>query len=321
MRYNLLSRPIYRLIISTLLFIISIFIAYDIYIKYKLKYEVHNTERLSEILTTNTYHDVLFLGSSRVHYSLNPKIIDSICNVNSYNLGVEGGDMYEFAMILASYLEHHSAPKYIFLNFDMHSFFGKKKIYNYPIYFPFANKNKTIKSYLKENRYYKIQYDYFPFLEFADFDDNSKGYFLKGLIGLTEISYPDFQYKGYLSNTNVQITDTNIFIPQKDLSVSGLKFKCLEQIIQICKQKGIVLFFFYAPEFNKKYQNSILNKDQIFKIVDSLSKTNKISFFRDDNLHLSYNQKYFANTTHLNINGAQVYSTVFSYRLKKILKN
>jgi hypothetical protein len=234
-------------------------------------------------------------------------------------MGIEGGDMYEFEMILKAYLVNHSAPKYIVLNFDMHSFTGNQKMYNYPLYFPFYSKNKVIKYYLLTNAYYKRMYELFPFLAFSDFDDNTKGYFIKGLLGKTEVYANDFQYKGYISNTDNEITNSNFIFSNYLLPISESKINCLNRFISQCKESKINLLFTYAPEYNQRYQNSVSNKAQIFSIINSIAKTNNIPFIRDDISKISSNPKYFANVTHLNKFGAKIYSSDLGYRLLHFL--
>ena len=312
-------KPIYRILISIAFAIILCYVSFFCFIKIISKYEIHNSSRLTEILENNTPHDVIFVGSSRTHFSINPKIIDTLCNINSYNVGIEGGDMYEFEMIINAYLEHHKSPKCIVLNFDMHSFNGDPKMYNYPVYFPYYRNNKTIKKYLKQNNYLNNFKEIFPFLQISDFDDNAKGYIIKGLLGKNEVLPGDFQYKGFISNTDVKISSENNSLANNNLEISSTKVKCFERIILSCKKNGIQLLFTYAPEFKKKYQNSVKNRAQIFSIIETASKQNNITFLREDNLEICNNPNLFANITHLNKSGAEVYTLDFAKRLNQYI--
>lgn len=312
-------KPLNRIIVSIAFATSLCYISYFLFTKLLAKYEIHNTDRLTEILEKHTSYDLLFIGSSRTHFSVNPKIIDEKCNLNSFNAGLEGGDIYEFEMILKAYLENHKSPKYIVLNFDMHSFSGQPKIYNYPLYYPYYNSNITIKNYLKQNNYLTNIKEVVPFLQITDFDDNSKGYLIKSLMGKNEIMPNNFQYKGFVSNTDVTISSKDISFINVTLEISNEKIKCLDRIIVLCKKNGIKLIFTYAPEYRKIYQNSIKNKFQIFSIIQSRSDQNNILFLREDDLEICNNPNLFANVTHLNKQGAQVYSVSFATRLKKYL--
>jgi hypothetical protein len=55
------------------------------------RYYWHVQEHCAEVFESKAPHDILFIGSSRTHRSIDPRIIDSICGTNSFNAGVEGG--------------------------------------------------------------------------------------------------------------------------------------------------------------------------------------------------------------------------------------
>jgi hypothetical protein len=162
-------------------------------------------------------------------------------------------------------------------------------------------------------------YELFPFLAFSDFDDNTKGYFIKGLLGKTEVYENDFHYKGYISNTDHQITNDYYNLSNYYLPISNLKINCLNRFILLCKKFKINLLFTYAPEYKQIYQNSVSNKAQIFSVINSTAKANNINFIRDDTSKISSNPKYFANVTHLNKLGAKIYSLDLGYRLMHFL--
>lgn len=307
-----------------LTFIIAMLVctfSYSYYENMLSKYQVHNNERLTELLVKNTYYDVLFLGSSRTHFDINPSIIDSICHVSSYNAGIEGGDMYEFEMILKSYLLKHPPPKYLFLNIDMHSFTGDFKLFNYPLFYPYFNNNEIIKRYLLNNNYLSDAKIFLPFLRIADYDDNTKGLIIKSILGQIEISEGEFQSKGYISNTDVNILQATNTLSNSTLLVNSHKVDCLDSIIKICNESKIKLILTYLPEYLKLYQKATINRVEIFDIVEQRIKSNKLIFLRDDDIELCFNPKFFANITHLNKEGAIFYSNYLANNLKLILTN
>ncbi|MFY7651310.1 MAG: hypothetical protein ACOVQE_01340 [Chitinophagaceae bacterium] len=313
--------PLLKLFLAILFSWLLCSLLYAFFLQNLQKYEVNNTERLTELLTQKTKHDVLFIGSSRVHFHINPKIVDSITNLSTYNAGIQGGIMEDFEMILLAYLENHPAPKILSLTIDLISFDNEKPMFNYPVYFPYAQKNKVIQQYLKKNGYLPWYKELFPFLRMTDYDDNTKGNLLKYWMGRTEINQGDFQYKGYISNTDVTIKQEPFVTNTFQLQVTKTSWNSLERIIELCQQKKITIMLSYAPEYKKAYQNQVKNADNILQQITNLAKQNQIPFFRDDLLELSNNPNYFANTTHLNKEGASVYSQYFGNRLKELHKN
>jgi len=283
------------------------------------KYQVHNTARLTELLYNKTPYDILFLGSSRVHLGIDPAIIDSVCKVNSYNGGIDGAGIFEFKMIFLAYLENHPPPKYLVLTLDLHSFASSNSLFNYPEYFSFL-KNTVINNYLNECGYSTLKVKLFPFLEMSDYDDNTKGYFIKGLLGQNEIPVGDFEYKGYLSNSENYISPIQPIPPLDTLEVSPIARNYLADIFQICKDKNIQVILAYSPSYDHKIEQHHSNTAKIFSMIDSFAVSNKSIFLRGDNLELCSNPKLFANAGHLNKEGGREYSLILAEEINEIMK-
>lgn len=281
------------------------------------KYHNHYTTRLTEIFYNATPYDVVFLGSSRTHLSINPQVIDSVCKVNSYNAGIEGAKLYEFDMVLQAYLKSHPAPKWLVLTLDLHSFSMTPKLFNYSLYFSYT-KNDVIKEYLVENGYSLLRLKIFPFLEITDYDDDTKGTFIKGYMGRSEIPAGDFEYKGYLSNTNNVIKDVPPNVPPQFIEVSDSGIQCLNNIIKVCKTNNIKMIFTYAPEFNLQIEQQNLKRQEILSMISNIAKSNNIPYFRDDSLAICSDPKLFANLGHLNKEGGRIYSNILGNKLNNV---
>lgn len=290
------------------------------FMKYGIRrYQTDRYKNLNELLVERTGYDVLFIGSSRTHLTINPRIIDSVCHTNSYNAGIEGGNLYEFNMMLSAYLENHPAPEWLVLTLDLHSFVSDVELFNPTQYYPYT-KNKVIRSYLNENGHSTKLLQIFPFLELTEYDDNTKGFFIKGLLNLSEVPKGDFVYKGYLSNTLSQITNNPVGNDAKDVEISESRKKCLNEMLRICKEKGIHVVITYAPEYNDGLKKRIRNSDAVFAYINSISSAANIPFFRDDRLPLCSDPSLFVNAGHLNRTGADIYSGILAEKLKGYIK-
>ena len=311
-------RPISRLIIAFVLAGLLCQLSYMIFIKEVKKYQVHNTERLTELLTRTTDFDMLFIGSSRTHFSINPMMIDNVCHTQSYNAGVEGGNLYEFEMMLRAYLENHPAPKWLVLTIDLHSFAEAPKMFNYPVYYPYLQ-NKTIKRYLEQNDHLSFLKQAVPFLRIMDYDDDTKGSFIKGLSGKSDIPDNDFQYKGYLSNTSNVIGADELLPARSTMKITGERKTCLDSVVNICKRDNIRLIFTYAPEYAKRYQQVVSNAGEILNYINDYAVKHGIPYLKDDGLDICTDPSMFANVGHLNKEGAKRYSVILGKELNGII--
>lgn len=312
-------KPLTKILLIIFLNIILCQLAFIYLNKGLVKYNNHSTIRLNEIFNSNTNYDILFIGSSRTHTGINPRIIDSICNASSYNAGVEGGNLLEFKMTYEAYLQNHPAPKVLVLSIDFSSFNLKRKFFNYTQYFPYL-KNRVIDSTLNHNGYNTTLQKFIPFISITDFDDYSKGNAVKGLTGKGGKQIPDgeFQYKGYLSNSNKIITaeDTGKMIHTIDFNKEAIQY--LNDIIYLCNKNKTKPVFTYAPEYNFGIRKQFINCPEFFSLVEKTAQNNAIPFLRHDSLSICKNPKMFANTMHLNTLGAEEYSGILADQLNKL---
>lgn len=283
------------------------------------KYYCQSNKRLTEVFDSTTYYDILFIGSSRTKYNVDPKIIDSISGLNSYNAGYDGGKMAEFELTLKGYLAHHSPPKMLVLTLDLHSFIKPSGIFDYPLLYHFLN-NENVVFTLSKYGHNVALIKAIPFIWLTDLDDYFRSNAVKGLLGRgSEISKGDFEYKGYVSNGEEFITKQEQELASKDLGISDEAIASLNEIIEICKERNINIVFTYAPEYELRLQKGVRNANTIFSIITQIANKNNIKYLRDDSLELCKNPKLFANNAHFNKTGAIVYSAVLAKELNIIL--
>jgi hypothetical protein len=164
-------------------------------------YYVHRESRLKEIFVSDTRYDIVFIGSSRTHTSINPEIVDSITGCSSYNAGVEGGNLLEFLMTFKGYLVHHPSPKLLVLTIDANSFSLQRKFFNYLQYFTVLE-NRVVDSTLSSNGVNTFIPKYLPVMRLVKYDEMTRSQVINGLRGAKELQKNQFDYKGYLSNTD-----------------------------------------------------------------------------------------------------------------------
>ncbi len=89
--------------------------------------------------TDTTTYDVIFIGSSRIYVHIDPRIIDSVCGVNSYNLGLDGSSITEQLPVLKKYMQKHRAPKLIVLGLDYGTLNAANLPFDYPVYYNYMS--------------------------------------------------------------------------------------------------------------------------------------------------------------------------------------
>lgn len=111
------------------LLVLSLAIALDYLISMGLrrtdcyKYQVFN-----DIYKGNLDYNVLYMGNSRGFSHFNPRIIDSICHINSYGLGLGGYPINVQIAEYHCYKAHNTTPKLIVQQVDFMTLYMEKDI-------------------------------------------------------------------------------------------------------------------------------------------------------------------------------------------------
>jgi hypothetical protein len=314
----------YSKIILTLVFGIGLTMVFNYFLqKGAGLYHVHRMERVNEIFHEHTAYDILFIGSSRTHISVYPRVIDSVTGMKSYNAGEDGAVIYEFKKRLDGFLVNHPAPAYVVLTLDATSLDSNKKLF-FPLQYFDMTDNPVVSETLQELPGYKMCFIRdLPFMRVIYYDDYAKKRALSGWFHNTELNLTNrFRNNGFLSN-GYACTDTVLSYASTSspavIQPDGLAF--LRSIIDTCKAKKITLILTYAPEYRFRFQESISNFPVFTNTVKNIADNAGISFYRDDSLSICNDRCLFANYGHLNTPGAIEYSKILGKRILALSQN
>lgn len=234
--------------------------------------------------------DYVFIGSSRVDNNINPEVIDSITGKTSINLGIQGGKIDDYFLILQLLEKQHIKTEKIFIQIDYA--------------FNMEGNSNILNSYL-------MPYLHEPILsEFIK--DRSPDYFF--LKNIPFYRYMKYDYKlGFREFFNVGIgnehhTDLSIgYQPLYDKSGEVMagklpssvnkKNKNLNALMEFAERNEVKVVYFMAP-----YCSSTSNLDFGSKLQE------KIPNFTDFSTIFNDHNEYFFNCSHLNDLGAQKFS-------------
>ncbi|RYZ00353.1 MAG: hypothetical protein EOO11_01970 [Chitinophagaceae bacterium] len=274
-------------------------------------------QKNEEFFRKRLSYDCLLLGSSRMEHTVNPASLDSVLGTHSYNAGADGAQIQEMKMLLEAGIRMHGKPKLAVVSLDLGSLAVDKTYRFYPIYMPHLDVPEVSAS-LKEQGFSVGTYRALPFLRLIEMDDYYKGALLKAV---RHESHPKerFLLRGYEGATNDTVVPEKLQpITPHDEPLNPAGRQGLHDLIQLCRQQGIRLCLVYSPEFNAYFQQRVTNSAQVFRFYDSIARANSVPFLRNDTLPMCSESRYFANSTHVNIEGARVYSAILGGQLKTL---
>ena len=270
----------------------------------------------NQIKEGKTKAELAVFGSSRAFIQINPKILEEETKLNSYNFGLNGSkfkmQFYRFNI----YLKHNSKPKIVVWNLDTFSFSHIDEVFQPNQYVPFMLWNSDLYKALDEYKSTNVWDFILPLYRYRDQvywkDQISRS--KKEKLGKDGL----FRKEGFMSyDRKWDVNWTKMKKKNSDFDFND--YPLLEELIKRCKKENIKLVFTIAPEFYKG-QDYMLNRDEVInRYKTTLQKYNlPLLDYSEDTI--SYQQKYFYNTTHMNNKGADVFTKKLSQDLQEYIK-
>lgn len=284
------------------------------------RYHQHSYHRWQVVFSDTTYYDCLFIGSSRTHDHLNPRIFDSILHTNSYNAGIDGANLLEFTTIWEAYLEKHRPPKYLLLNMESTCFANHKRFLNPLQYYPFLQNNSLRRALAQHNNPLIAFFPYAPFLALTTYNDRTRTEIVKGWAGQNDLEN-SWEYKGYRGIDNDTMSDN--FPPEIPINLNniGESAQYLRQIAVQCRQNNTQLILVYHPTFEDYFRQHIAQNDQVLDTIYSIVRQYQLPYLRHDSLQQFQKRRYFSDRIHLNQTGAKLYSQYLAHSLQAIIQS
>lgn len=292
----------------------------DVFISTNLKKS--NEFVKGEYSTWNALYDkkvnskILILGSSRAWTHLDAKMIGDSLKTSAYNLGMDGYTFWfqNYRRKLA--LRENPNPKLIIQSIDVFTLYNRKDLFYPEQFLPYMLGNKELEK-TSENYIGYTKYDYrIPLLRYF-----GKG---KSIIEAFRMACnaknPLTRIKGFQGQEklwNNDLENAKSKMSSFSVKADSLSLSTFENYLIDCKKNNIKIVFVYSPEYIEG-QNFIKNRKEMIQIYTNWSKKYNIPFFDYSNDSISYQKKYFYNAMHMNIFGAELFTTKFIKDLKSL---
>lgn len=272
-------------------------------------------DNLTKIFNDGIDADLIINGSSKAYVQVNPRIIDSVLQINSFNLGLDGNAFVPQKLVYQLYEENYGAPKAIvqIVSNTTLEVVGEN-LYNYIKFAPYLDLDKVHKMTEQYQDFSFLDYR-LPLLKYSGHPIEA----VDGVFGFFNVHFTKSPlYKGYLPN---DIVWDGSFEKFKEANQKGILFelnpimcKIFEDYVKDCKRKNIAIFLVYPPVFHE-FIPYVRNRNQIVEYYTYVSNKYKVPFLDFSQDELSLERKYFYNSQHLNERGSALFTKKLAMRL------
>lgn len=266
--------------------------------------------------------DLAVYGSSRALKHFNSPMMADSLGLSAYNFGIDGYNFHLQYFRHLQLLKYNPAPKYIVLSVDIFSFIKRKDLFNLQQFLPYMTSPTYRQDLYAWTSSYEgfSRYDYY--LPLVKFWGRREHLFRAIKLLLKPESRPARRKQGFWAVDkawNGDFERAKAKMEKYEVEVNPQSLELFRQFITDCKKSGTQLIFVYSPEYYEG-QEFIKNRDEVMQLLNGFAKEYSIPFLDYSQDPMCRDKSYFYNATHLNKQGADVFTAKFITDLKPYLK-
>ena len=298
--------------------ILTVFTIADILLSKKLRHSnVLEFQAWNNIYNQELKNDVVIMGSSRAFVHFNPRIIDSVLNVNSYNLGYNASRVNRQVERYYAYCRIQDwEPSTIIYSIDYGTITGITKNFEKEQFYPFFFTDRELVKAFDKYQHFSMFEKYIPFWRYCTCFLDFHFYDV-----LTNPEDNGVLYKGF-KNDRMKYED-NLVLSGDILrfTYSNEALNIFKYFIQDMHSKGKNIIFVYSPiytDFLQKFEGI----EEMYQVYGEIADKYNIPILNYLNDSICNDSSYFYNAAHLNKKGADMFTLQLSndIRRMKLLK-
>lgn len=256
--------------------------------------------------------DAVIMGSSRGQVQYSTAILDSILNIECYNLSVDGRCVDAEIVMYNIYRQHAAKPRFIIQNVDFGTL-QRSNGYEREQYSPYLFKDDLF-TQTKESEGFTYADRWLPLVRYAGYHEVIK----EGLRLKNKLNKPSM-YKGWYGRD--EEWDGSVFdaISTVPFKVNADAVDMFDKYLAQCKVEGIRVVMVFAPIYIGVTEK-MESPQEMFDYYQSFADKYQFDILNYTYDSVCYDTNYFYNATHLNKAGAELFSAKLAVDLKVLLK-
>lgn len=250
-----------------------------------------------------------------------PLEIENKTGYSTYNLALTG-TTYRFQKFkLLTYLKYNKKPKILIWVIDLNTFNDSDEFYGYEKLMPFSN-IPEVEDVLREFKLFPEEYEYFPIVRYSSrpiikyialenyfFGKQRKHSVTKGYSG-RDLHWDEVEFENLKKNK----------IKQFDVKSNESEIGDFKDFVTFLKDEGIFVILAFSPIYYEIFKIDRVN-DLVINKYKSISINLGVNFLDYSDLEMNRDAAYFFDANHLNINGVNRFTPIFSKDLSNLLEH
>ncbi len=257
--------------------------------------------------------DAVVMGSSRGQVQFDVRILDSVVELDCYNLSVDGRCIDAEATIYNVYRHHAPKPKIIIQNIDWSTIYMSNG-YEREQYLPYLNKDDLYKQ-IYEREGFSWADRWLPLVRYAGY----RNVIFEGLRLPAKMAYSDNIYKGYIAVDALWDGYAFAQIDTIDFTIMPEAVDIFDNYLAQCQKEGIHIVMVYAPIYIGVTRKMGPSVDSMFAFYQSFADRYGCNILNYTYDSLCYDTLNFYNANHMNRRGAEQFSAKLARDLRALI--
>lgn len=255
--------------------------------------------------------EIVVYGSSRAWVHIDPQILGDSLGHSVYNLGIDGHNFWLQYLRHRLLLENNPAPEFILFSLDLFTLQKNKELYNADQFLPYLLWNTEMKNYVEDYEGYSFYDYYIPLVRYYGKRKAVKNAIINSFVPVNPDSGRHNGYKEMDEKWNEDFATASKKMNYYEVQIDTQSMDLFEKFLRECKEKSIKLVFVYTPEYIEG-QKFVANRKEIIDIYDNYAKKYGILFLDYSSDEMCRQKEYFYNASHLNKDGAKLFTRKLS---------
>jgi len=285
-----------------------------------LSYEIKNTNKChgefevwNDIYNGEMDCELSIYGSSRAWGHIDPIIMEDTLNYNSYNFGIDGHNFWLQYLRHNEYLKYNSKPKIIVHSVDIFTLQKRDDLYNMSQFLPYMLWNNDLFKSISTYKGYASVDCFIPLVRFRHTSSSIKS------LSKNDSPLRNKGFKGFWRKWGPHFDNAMKLNDDYTVTLDSASLNLYEQFLEECRSSNIEVIMVYTPEFIDG-QKFISNRKEVIDLYNELANKYGLLFLDYSDNYLCYDKQYFYNATHLNGNGADIFTKILAQNIKAYKK-
>lgn len=278
--------------------------------------------KASYVLTETVNAELLIHGPCEPLWMIDPKQLDSLTNLDSYNLALSHSNFADNLLHLNFYLKNNKPPEYMLLYVTPESLderFNTFNTYRFTAHLGDSLVNRICKEF--DPAFYR--WHQIPFMRHAYYSNFINFKAVQGLKHRLSNRKVPFHPTGYeppiVQAWHYQFDELIEFYPERTTFVwSDRREKYLRRLLDFAKKKGIKVILYESPVFKKSMVHQ-LNRGEFVERIQAIAKEKDLPYWVFDDLEMANDVSNFFSTLNTTTKGSVLFTDTLGKHFREQL--